>query len=170
MRQATSALITVIAVLIGVFLNRPFFADVAYQRGQTEINVGRTREGIPFLWRALAIDPHDAKAAVRIVWADREIGDANAALSTANTMMRRFPDDVPLQRERARTLFVMRRYAQAAAAFNKILASRQTIVNDALYASLAYSNAGNDRQARRMLEIGRAEHPESPVFRTVPAQ
>lgn len=170
MRRLTSGLITFAAVAIGLLINRPFLADVAYQRGQTEINVGRTRQGIPFLWRALAIDPHDAKAAVRIVWAEREVGDDRAALSIADTMMQRFPDDIPLQRERARTLFVMRRYTDAATAFNKILESRHTIVNDALYASLSYSNAGDERQARKMLEIGRMEHPESAIFKKVRAQ
>lgn len=165
MSRIYGALVTILAVAIGFWINRPFFADVAYQRGQTEINMGRPSAGMPFLWRALAIDPHDARAAQRIVWTEREMGHASLALVEANSLLKRFPSFVPLQRERARTLFVLKRYGMSAPAFARILQTPESIVNDALYAMISYDNIGRRDRGAEMLRIGLVQHPNSAILR-----
>ncbi len=165
MRRASGVIVTIIAVMVGLYIDRPMLSDVVYQRGQMEINYGRPLVGLPFIWRALAIDPGDVKAARRIVWVDRELGRHTQAIADADRFLRDHPNDIGLQRERARTLFVSHQYQQAAKAFAQILHSKESVVNDGLYAWVAYLNLGEPAQARAVARFAYADHPESRSLR-----
>lgn len=159
------------SVAIAVIITRPMLADVVDQRAMNEQVAGNYTVAIALANRALLIDSNAHAAAARIIRMERESGHFDRALADADNFERHGSSDV-VRSERARVLFAMKRYPEAAKAFDVELSDANVVrtrehrflLADVMFAETAWELSGNRVAARAELARGLTFAPGNKTF------
>lgn len=99
----------------------PGYADGWLNVARALIQEGEIEAAKPYLAKALELSPKLARAEFFLAAAQKTDGDYDGALASLADVRRQFPRDRVVINQVGRILFLQRRYAEAAAAFNDTL-------------------------------------------------
>ena len=70
----------------------PDYADVTYNLGQSYVTVNRQQEALPYLQRAVAINPYNVDRRVALAMALRDVGQDDEAVRELDRALQMQPD------------------------------------------------------------------------------